>query len=59
MGNVGGMGNTSNALGKTKRTMKDNIKIDLKQDLRMRIKINLPNVTDKNLALVRAVKNPD
>ena len=53
------MGNTSNALGKTKRTMKDNIKIDLKQDLRMRIKINLPNVTDKNLALVRAVKNPD
>ena len=35
VGNVGGMGNTSNAPGKTRRTGKDNIKTDLKQDLRM------------------------
>ena len=28
-GNVGGMGNTSNTLGNSRRTMKDNIKIDL------------------------------
>jgi hypothetical protein len=49
VGNVGGMGNTSNALGKTRRTRKYNIKIDLKQDLRKRIK---PHVTDKFLALV-------
>ena len=54
--NVGGMGNTSNALGKTKHTRKDNIKIDLKQDLRMRIKINLPHAADKCLALVNTVK---
>jgi hypothetical protein len=53
------MGNTSNALGKTRRTRRDNIKINLKQDLRMRIKINLPHVTDKCLALVNTAKNLD